>query len=392
MGTALDKTLVVEAAAGTGKTTALVGRIVRLVATGTARGIEEIVAVTFSEKAAGELKLRLREELERARVTAAPGSAESAALERAVQRFEEAHVSTIHGFCADLLRERPVEARIDPAFEVLTEGQAARLFDEAFADWIQKELDDPRDGVRRSLRRPRSAWSPDEDDDGPLERLRRAGMDLLQWRDHPAAWTRPHGFNRTTEIDHLLDALEAFAAISAEPISRSDVMFRETADLRRAHAEVDQLRSRGLADYDGWEARLCTLAARERDLRKGRSTRGQYSKAHSREAVCQARDMLVDALVEFRTRADADLAALLREELRDAIDGFERRKQAAGALDFLDLLIRARDLVRDDAEVRQEFQSRFRFVLVDEFQDTDPLQAEIIFLLAGLPGSSSDWR
>ena len=127
---ALDQTLVVEAAAGTGKTTELVKRIVRLVTTGRAT-IDQVVAVTFSEKAAGELKLRLREELERARLTAA--GPEGARLERAVQRFEEAHVSTIHGFCADLLRERPVEARIDPSFAVLTEGQAGRLFDEAFA-------------------------------------------------------------------------------------------------------------------------------------------------------------------------------------------------------------------------------------------------------------------
>ncbi|HUU35773.1 MAG TPA: UvrD-helicase domain-containing protein, partial [Vicinamibacterales bacterium] len=131
---ALDQTLVVEAAAGTGKTTELVKRIVRLVTTGRAT-IDQVVAVTFSEKAAGELKLRLREELERARLSAAGDAGER--LERAVQRFEEAHVSTIHGFCAELLRERPVEARLDPSFVVLTEGQSGRLFDEAFSDWIQ---------------------------------------------------------------------------------------------------------------------------------------------------------------------------------------------------------------------------------------------------------------
>ncbi len=141
---ALDTTLVVEAAAGTGKTTELVKRIVRLVETGRA-SIDQIVAVTFSEKAAGELKLRLREQLEHARGGAVGEAARC--LERAVQRFEEAHVSTIHGFCADLLRERPVEARIDPSFAVLTDGRASRLFDEAFADWLQRELDHPCEGV-----------------------------------------------------------------------------------------------------------------------------------------------------------------------------------------------------------------------------------------------------
>ena len=103
----LDDTIVVEAAAGTGKTTELVHRILRVLATGRAR-IEQIVAVTFTEKAAGELKLRIRKELESLRQRASE-PIERTNLTDAIQRLEEAHVSTIHGFCADLLRERPVE-------------------------------------------------------------------------------------------------------------------------------------------------------------------------------------------------------------------------------------------------------------------------------------------
>ena len=122
---ALDDTLVVEAAAGTGKTTELVRRIVRVIETGRAE-VTGIVAVTFTEKAAGELKLRLREALEEARGVSASASPERRRLDRALGRLEEAQVSTIHGFCADLLRERPVEARIDPLFKVLTEAQAER--------------------------------------------------------------------------------------------------------------------------------------------------------------------------------------------------------------------------------------------------------------------------
>ena len=95
----LDQSMVVEAAAGTGKTTEMVGRIIALIQNRRAT-IREIVAVTFSEKAAGELKLRLREDLERARARAAENSESHALLEQAVKDFEEAHVSTIHGFCA----------------------------------------------------------------------------------------------------------------------------------------------------------------------------------------------------------------------------------------------------------------------------------------------------
>ena len=381
---ALDETLVVEAAAGTGKTTELVKRIVRLVSTGRAT-IDQIVAVTFSEKAAGELKLRLREELERARLTAI--HPESARLDRAVQRFEEAHVSTIHGFCADLLRERPVEARIDPSFAVLTGGQAARLFDEAFSDWIQRELDDPCEGVRRSLRRATvRRFGGDDEEDAPIERLKRAGRDLLDWRDHPAPWRRPDDFDRPGAIDHLLDAIGSFNAISATPTNARDTLFRDTAPIRRVWAEVQPLRARGFDDYDGWESALCSLAALHSDLRKGKSASGQYGKDMPRAAVVTARDLIVAALVAFRDQADADLAALVHEALQDAVLGYEQRKLRAGAVDFLDLLIRARNLVRDDADVRHAFQRRFRFLLVDEFQDTDPLQAELLTLLAADEG------
>ena len=148
----LDATLIVEAAAGTGKTTALVGRIVRIIAEGKA-DVGGIVAVTFTEKAAGELKLRLRERLDSARLAAGPNEDARARLDRALTRLEEAHVGTIHAFCADLLRERPVEAGVDPLFEVLTEPASARLFDEAFGRWLQEVLADPPEGVRRALRR-----------------------------------------------------------------------------------------------------------------------------------------------------------------------------------------------------------------------------------------------
>src|ERR1051325_8428979 len=172
--TALDDTLIVEAAAGTGKTTELVRRIVRVIQTGRAE-VTAVVAVTFTEKAAGELKLRLREALEEARKAAGVGSEEQARLDNALGRLEEAQVSTIHGFCADLLRERPVEARIDPLFTALTEAQAARIYNEAFHHWLEAQLADPADGVKRALRRPTfGGFGVDTHGNGPTERLARA--------------------------------------------------------------------------------------------------------------------------------------------------------------------------------------------------------------------------
>lgn len=379
---ALSDTLVVEAAAGTGKTTQLVARIVRLIETGTAR-ITDIVAVTFSEKAAGELKLRVREELERARVAAPADSERSQRLDAAVLEFEEAHISTIHGFCSELLRERPVEARIDPAFEVLTEAQSERLFNEAFASWMEAALEAPGEGVRRSLRRPRqvSWWRDDDEEEGPIARLRRAGRDLLQWRDHPAEWKRPV-WDRDATIDAVVQSVLDVAAMTASPIYERDLIYQDTVSLRRAAGEIRRTASHEPRDYDGLEAQLALLAG-DRDLAAKRKGSGaMYSRTMSRDTVLNAREALHDALKQFRAIADADLAALLHEEMRDCIIRYETHKRRTGAVDFLDLLIRARDLVRDCEPVRRAFQTRFKYLLVDEFQDTDPLQAELLIMLA----------
>jgi ATP-dependent helicase/nuclease subunit A len=234
----LDDTLIVEAAAGTGKTTELVGRIVTMLAEGRAE-VGEIVAVTFTEKAAGELKLRLRERLDRARTDASADSARRARLDKALKGLEEAHVSTIHGFCADLLRERPVEARVDPLFEVLTESSSARLFDEAFGRWLQEQLADPPEGVRRALRRTSFGG-----DDGPIDRLRTAAWDLAQWRDFTAPWSRPP-FDRAREIDELLAELHAFAALTRHASSANDPLSASTEPARRLSDEIALQRSSG---------------------------------------------------------------------------------------------------------------------------------------------------
>ena len=100
----------------------------------------------------------------------------------------------------------------------------------------------------------------------------------------------------------------------------------------------------------------------------------------------------MQALEEFQFRADADLSALLHEELMACVDTYEALKAREGALDFLDLLVRARDLVKNNADVRGHFQGRFRRIFVDEFQDTDPLQAELLLLLAADDPTETRWQ
>jgi ATP-dependent exoDNAse (exonuclease V) beta subunit len=391
IASALDETIIVEAAAGTGKTTELVRRIIRIIETGRAR-IWEIVAVTFTEKAAGELKLRLREALEEARRKAASDSGR-ARLDAALGHLEEAQISTIHGFCADLLRERPVEARVDPMFTVLTEGQGQRLYDEAFRHWMEDQLANPPEGVRRSLRRPTFSgfgFQP-EADQGPIGRISRAGWELIQWRDFEGEWTR-HPFDRRSRIDALVAQLTDFVQLLANPGNPYDNLYYDCRPARQMCDDLHRTESVVMRDYDRLEAALIELA-RNRDFKNARKgTNRLYRQGVLREDVWQARENLMNALVLFERDANADLAVLLRHELRDCVSEYEASKSRAGALDFLDLLLKARNLIRDDEGVRRSFQSRFQRIFVDEFQDTDPLQAEILMLLAADDPSVVDWR
>jgi ATP-dependent exoDNAse (exonuclease V) beta subunit len=374
----LGTTLVVEAAAGTGKTSALVARMVAAIAAGQA-SLDRLVAVTFTEAAAGELKLRLRTELERVRQDPACSAERAERLRAALPQLEAARIGTIHAFCAELLRERPIEAAVDPRFQVAPDDVAGVLFARAFTRWFERQLDAPGPGVRRVLRRRTRT-------DGPRALLERAAMELREWRDFPAAWRR-QPFDRDAAIDALMDAL---AALGREPAPGPDGD-NVRRSLHTIAAFVDHVgrreRLRG-RDYDGLEAELVELArARHWGWRgwEKRMTAAERERRDRRDAVKAMLDGFVEA-------AGVDLAPELRDDLWPVVEEYERLKARAGVLDFLDLLRRARDLVRDHDAVRAERQARFTHLFVDEFQDTDPLQAEILLLLAAADPAERDWR
>ena len=376
----LGATLIVEAAAGTGKTTELVARIVSLVQSGV--GLDRILSVTFTDKAAGEMKLRLRAELEKARAGAPPD--ENQRFTAALSRLEVAQIGTIHSLCADLLRERPVEARVDPLFEVAAGDTADRLFDQAFDAWFQQVVSDPPEGVRRLLRRK----SRFRDGPGQREVLRDAGRGLADHRDFDAAWRR-EPFDRAGALGRLVDQVGELAALAPRAQRAQDWCAKSLADLARWHGELVRREALRGRDDDGLEAELTALCRHKLWGWKGSGK--WFAPGLERISVLSLRDAAKVELERFTERAEADLAACLHDELRPLIDAYETLKSRAGCLDFLDLLLRARDLVRDDRQVREELQARFSRLLVDEFQDTDPLQAEILLLLAADDPAERDW-
>lgn len=381
--TEFGTTFFVEAAAGTGKTTSLVGRIVGLIRSGEGT-LARTVAVTFTEPAAGEMKLRLRLEIEKVRGGAPPE--ERARLDRALEELELARIGTIHAFCGDLLRERPIESGIDPAFTMLDEEDSKSLADQAFDPWLERILAEPPEGPRRILRR-RSGIDP------PHEQLRTAMHALREHRDFPHPWRRDP-FNRDAAIDNLMQTLMEVGELGRECSRADDWLKRNLDEISQFVREGTRLEAVRGRDYDGLEAELHELAKNRRRFKGWKYKGSPYTTFGevSRDQVLARRDSARADLEAFVLASEADLASLVHEALQGTIADYEVLKSKAGCLDFLDLLIKARDLLRDNEEVRHDLQRRFSHFFIDEFQDTDPLQAEILLLLAADDPTATDWR
>jgi ATP-dependent helicase/nuclease subunit A len=373
----LDCTYLVEAAAGTGKTTELVARIVATLESGRGQ-LASIIAVTFTEKAAGEMKLRIRTELDRALEGAGEDQTRRVRLRTALAELEVAKISTIHTLCAELLREYPVEAGVDPAFEVADAQRSRRLLERAFDGWFERALENPPEGVRRVLQR----RSVEQQGSSPRTQLFQAVMQRVDTRDFDAVYRRP-AFDREAAVAAAMARLCELANLASQANSNSDPLARACARLGR---ELE--RARGL-HCDALEALLRRLV-RDREIWNDRNGRGKlYGAGLLRAAVLALRAEALELVTTCVASCDADLAACLSRELVQVVRAYEDEKASQGVLDFFDLLLLTRDLLRDHDRLRREIQARVTHVFVDEFQDTDPVQAEILLLMSA-SGSGPD--
>lgn len=365
----LDRTFVVEASAGTGKTTELVHRIVAVLEAGV--DVSRIAAVTFTDKAAGELKLRLRSGLEQRRRKTS--GAALASLELALSRLEEARVSTIHTFAADLLRERPVEAGVDPGFLSEAEARAEGLFEEAFRAWLEAARAAPSNALSRAFAR-RGRASKDA-------ALLGAAKTLRDVRYAPAPWTRTP-WDRRAAIDVAAARVAGLAATSARNADTRNTLFQDLGVYREAAETL----ARSADDDDAREAILVGLTW-NKPPRRGPAV---YAPGVPRDVVYAEVDATREVLAAFERESGADLACALRDELAPVLAGYEEAKQRRGVLDFDDLLLRARALLRSSRDARAVLSARIAHLFVDEFQDTDPVQSAILLLLASADVDSDD--
>lgn len=402
--TALDRTLLVEAGAGSGKTSVLAGRVAMLLAAG--RDPRTIAAITFTEVAGGELRQRVvefvteltkgivRPDLRAAFPDGTPSPAQRRMLEEARGRLDELLCTTIHGFCQRLLRPYPVEAGMDPGAAVMDRADADALLAEVLDEWLRERLSGPRQSTDLLV-----ALFVDNS-------VRTAALvhDLLRWMAHHRGAPVPNMPMQADALAGLRGAaggLRAFLngtpcqeADTAQIGDELDALLAATPGNGATEAEVllhvlqmsapkSCVKTKG-----GWRAyqKKTKWQAAVRANRSAVTAEILNEAASARYADCKA------AHEAAQSYAAGRVLHVLAADLRDVLARFDQRKRDAALIDFDDLMIKARGLLANSAAVRAALHARFTAVLVDEFQDTDRLQSEILWrLCAEAPDLARPW-
>jgi ATP-dependent helicase/nuclease subunit A len=318
----------VSAGAGTGKTSVLVERYVRAVCD---RGldVESILVITYTRKAAGELRTRIRAALhERGRPDLA-------------RALDGAWISTVHGFCNRLLKAHPFTVGLDPRFRELDDPGAAVLrgeaFERALASFCAEE-----DAARLGLLATYGADALRRMLTGVYETLRSAGRELVL------------ELGRRQSLGDAVDELRDAALCLADDVHATETQRRTAGEALRVVASGVQ--PERVADLSGLRARGERAATYE-------SARRAVERTALEELAARDRDLLQELLERFA-------------------DAYAEAKKRESAVDFEDLQLLARDLLRIDSSVREAESERFRLIMVDEFQDTNSLQCELVDLLS----------
>ena len=398
-----DRSFLVEAAAGSGKTAVLAGRIAMLLAGGVAPA--SIAAVTFTEFAASELLIRVREFVStllggtiptplRAVLPDGLSEEQRSHLAASSEALDEMTCTTIHGFCQRLVSPYPVEADIDPGADVMDRDRADLAFREIGDAWLREELSGDSGGLLAELV---------FQDPGAAVQLVRTALD--HYRRHREI-SHPAPVDPALQATAFRDAVEGFRAFIAgagfaEPETTAIAdRFGELADavhpVAAARTPAELVSLLRMAPHPD----LVTRSGSFLVYRK----KGKWEKAASQAGLAKAdggrlNDSAGDhyrrcceAWTSLRQSSASRVLADLLQIVRPVMDRFREHKRSTAQLDFDDLIFSARDLLRDFDEVRRALSRRFTHVLVDEFQDTDPLQTEIFWRLCGAPPGDGDGR
>ena len=336
-----DGDLLLDAGAGSGKTSVLVERFVRAVLEDDV-DVAAILTITFTDKAAAELRDRIRRRLR------------ALGADEAARATEGAFISTIHGFCARVLRAHALAAGIDPAFVVLDRPESERLADAAFEDALEA-LAESAAGVDLI-----ASYGP-----GPLRDTILATYAQLRSRGQSAPTLPPCPDASDADAAPALARAAATAARELGAVASPGVRVLEALQRLERCAEL-------VPEPPPWPGELDRVSLpRGNGAALSTSACLAYTEALARwRAVCErraakpVRDLLDRLLVTHGSR-------------------YAERKRDCSGLDFEDLELMTRDLLRSADELRERYRSRFAQIMVDELQDTNSVQLELIESIAG---------
>lgn len=394
-----ERNVAVIAGAGTGKTKTIIDRAVELLAPLEAGAkpitIQAMALITFTRRAAGELRFRIREQLLRQLEREAGRDGRRAALLRdALANLDAAFVGTIHGFADRLLRLRPVEAVLSPAYALvedtseLVKETFLRLRRAAEAGSLRTELGtfvagvDPvlineaaetlRAATRAGLQMQRT-----ENAYGPVASLEATMARMIDTRDI------------AVELCAVPDPQLDQARAAVERLSQMVQLMRGGELGHRALRLIVRALGRLRAADDPAEAfRIVQEALGGRELQKGRDFNDDPTGWDIYKAI-RPQGPAKGWLAEQLKGPHRWLATRLVRLFPVVRAMYERVKAEHEVVDYLDLLIKLRDLLRDNLPARRFYQGLFEHIFVDEFQDTDPLQCEIVFYLCEDPAAAS---
>ncbi len=390
------RNLLVDAGAGTGKTTILVDRLVEMV--GREVPISRVAAITFTRKAAGELRLRIRERLLEELAGVEPGTQRDARLRDAIAGLDTACVGTIHSFADRLLRLRPVEARLSPSYEIAEDDAA--LVRETFdvflhaveSGTLAAEVKDSdvaarADEVTRTVLDALAGGLPAESRETEWHVY--YGLDALlegfiRRRDLPPPDVAPVPFDvalfraPADEFVRLAATVQGGAPGSDWIVRTSDVLrrLRGCDDPVQLFREIRRQLDRAPRDV----TKRYTFA--------GDDAAWQVWKAFKEGGKLRARPLRDD----LRAPVDRWMASRLVRLFPVVVALYEKVKARRRQVDQLDLLVKLRGLLARDKIARGEYQRMFDHIFVDEFQDTDPLQAEIVLYLCEREPRADRWE
>ena len=359
----LDKNLLVKAGAGAGKTRVLVERYIAILRQ-SAADVEGIVAITFTRKAAREMKERVRSQVRRLVAEAADGS-EWRRWREVDRKLDSAPISTIHSLCSRLLRENPAEAGVDPEFSLLETAEEETLFDETWRELLDAAA------VRQDawLVHLLAVYSPAQ--------IRQDFLPLFK-QLYTGGLIGP-------QLESVLWPDAAVSAGNAAALLKNcyQELFRwipEQGKLNKTQTALAEVRANWLemaSRIDQAADDVALLDALEVPL-KGLRSSGDFGEAiRSRKAAAQEyRGVLLDLQVQ---RIAPDLC----EWFRLMAQSWDRAKQQRGALTYDDLESGTERLLRNHPAVCERYLQRFRYLMVDECQDINERQRQIIYLLAG---------